>query len=562
MKRRMLTTATTFILSLLLSQPSMSQEIAEYTCPMHPHYISTDADGICPVCGMGLVAARLSQATLSAPEDIQVSEGMLQTMGVRVAEVKKTALSRKIRAFGNVQANTRREVVSASRLEGWIENLAVTAEGDTVARGQLLYQIYSPELVAAQKDFLASLNIGNKNRINATGQRLRSLGMQRTAIASLRKQRKLLERIPVYAEDSGIVQSLEARDGTYVKPGDIVLKLQSYLDVWVIASIVEQDINDVVSGIPVRLNFPSAPSAPATGIVDYVYPTIDPVTRTLKVRIVVKNEQGVLRPGAFADVAFEVERGESLTIPSEAVLHDSLGSHVIISLGEGKFRSRKIQIGNTTEGKTEITAGLNESERVVVSGQFMLDSEANLREGFAKLAPSTSLSNIPLFELSLDTNDIALIDHFVETAIYFHEALIDQYDIDPHYLSSTITAGNILSKKIPNTRLQTEIVKMQRVLLDVQNTDDGNSLASQLALLTKALSPWLLQEMPTHYHALGIRLYQDVESGHYFIQQGDSPSNPYGPGAVRNIKLPAKSPAKKHQTGAWHPMQPIVRSAA
>ena len=545
MKRRMLTTATIFILSLLLSQPSISQEIVEYTCPMHPHYISTDADGICPVCGMGLVAARLSQATLSAPEDIQVSEGMLQTMGVRVAEVKKTALSRKIRAFGNVQANTRREVVSASRLEGWIENLAVTAEGDTVARGQLLYQIYSPELVAAQKDFLASLNIGNKNRINATGQRLRSLGMQRTAIASLREKRELLERIPVYAEDSGIVQSLEARDGAYVKPGNIVLKLQSYIDVWVIASIVEQDINDVVSGIPVRLNFPSAPSAPATGIVDYVYPTIDPVTRTLKVRIVVKNEQGVLRPGAFADVAFEVERGESLTIPSEAVLHDSLGSHVIISLGEGKFRSRKIQIGNTTEGKTEITAGLNESERVVVSGQFMLDSEANLREGFAKLAPSTSLSNIPLSELSLDTNDIALIDHFVETAIYFHEALIDQYDIDPHYLSSTITAGNILSKKFPNTRLQTEIVKMQRVLLDVQNTDDGNSLASQLALLTQALSPWLLQEMPTHYHALGIRLYQDVESGHYFIQQGDSPSNPYGPGAVRNIILPAKSPSNK-----------------
>ena len=545
MKRRMISTAAIFIFSLLLSQPSMSQEIAKYTCPMHPHYISTDADGICPVCGMDLVPARLSQAPLSAPKDIQVSEGMLQTMGVRVAEVKKTALSRKIRAFGNVQANTRREVVSASRLEGWIENLAVTAEGDTVAQGQLLYQIYSPELVAAQKDFLASLNIGNKNRINATEQRLRSLGMQLTAIASLREKRELLERIPVYAEDSGIVQSLEAREGAYVKPGDIVLKLQSYIDVWVIASIVEQDINDVVSGIPVRLNFPSAPSAPATGIVDYVYPTIDPVTRTLKVRIVVKNEQGVLRPGAFADVAFEVERGESLTIPSEAVLYDSLGSHVIISLGEGKFRSRKIQIGSTTEGRTEITAGLNESERVVVSGQFMLDSEANLREGFAKLAPSTSLLNIPLSELSLDTNDIALIDHFVETAIYFHEALIDQYDIDPNYLSSTITAGDILSKKFPNTRLQTKIVKMQQVLLDVQNTDDGNSLASQLALLTQALSPWLLQEMPTHYHALGIRLYQDVESGHYFIQQGDSPSNPYGPGAVRNIILPAKSPPEK-----------------
>ena len=544
MKRGILST-TILIFSLYFSQPSLSQKVAEYTCPMHPHYISVDADGICPVCGMDLVTARLSQAPPSIPEVIQVSEGMLQTMGVRVAEVKKTALSRKIRAFGNVQANTRREVVSASRLEGWIENLAVTAEGDTVARGQLLYQIYSPELVAAQKDFLASLNIGNKNRINATEQRLRSLGMQRTAIASLREKRELLERIPVYAEDSGTVQSLEARDGAYVKPGDVVLKLQSYIDVWVIASIVEQDINNVVSGIPVRLNFPSAPSAPSTGIVDYVYPTIDPVTRTLKVRIVVKNEQGVLRPGAFADVTFEVDQGESLTIPNEAVLHDSLGSHVIISLGKGKFRSRKILIGSTTEGKTEITAGLNEYERVVVSGQFMLDSEANLREGFAKLAPSASVSNIPLSELPLDTNDIALIDHFVETAIYFHEALIDQYDIDPHYLSPTITAGEVLSKKFPNTALHTAISKMQRILLDVQSTDDGKSLASQLALLTEALKPWLLQEMPNRYHALGIRLYQDIESGHYFIQEGENPSNPFGPGAVQIIILSGNSPSEK-----------------
>lgn len=547
MKRHILKFAMALIFGLLFSQASISQETAAYTCPMHPHYISVEADGICPICGMGLIATRSSSTSLSETKDTVVSSGMLQTMGVRVAKVKRTTLSRKVRAFGNVQANTRREVVSASRLEGWIENLAVTAEGDPVSPDQLLYHIYSPGLVAAQKDFLASLTIGNENRINATEQRLRSLGMQRTAIATLREKRQLLERIPVYAEDSGIVQSLEARDGTYVKPGDIVLKLQSYIDVWVIASIVEQDINDVVSGIPVRLSFPSAPSATSTGIVDYVYPTIDPVTRTLKVRVVVKNEQGVLRPGAFADVLFEVTRGESLTIPSEAVLHDSSGSHVIISLGEGKFRSRKIQTGSTNAGTTEVTDGLYEHEQIVISGQFMLDSEANLREGFAKLAAPVNASDITLSELPLDANDVALMDHFVETAIYFHEALIDQYDIDTHYLSPTIAAGNTLSERFPNTLLHAEITKMQRILLDIQKTGDSKSLGSQLAILTEALTPWLLQGMPAHYHQLGIRLYQDVESGHYFIQEGNVPSNPFGSGAVRNILLSKKVPTEKTQ---------------
>ena len=265
--------------------------------------------------------------------------------------------------------------------------------------------------------------------------------MQRSAIAELRKSQIVMERTPVYAEAGGVVQSLEARNGTYVKPGNPVLRLQSYADVWVVASVAEQDLPEVSSGLAVELQFPSAPGALREGKVDYVYPTIDPDTRTSRVRIIVSNEDGALRPGAFADVSFNIKPGEKLSVPSEAILRDGRGSHVIASLGEGRFGARQVTTGVSSGGRTEVLSGLEPGERVVVSGQFMLDSEANLREGFAKLSAPTFGPDTPLSALPLDAEALALFDHFVDAALYFHEALRDRYDIDPYFLDPTIKAG-------------------------------------------------------------------------------------------------------------------------
>lgn len=555
MKTLFLLLITTFV---FLHQPSLAQDQSLYTCPMHPHYISTDPDGICPICGMGLVPSKsdLKSASINPVLGIVISvpPEMIQTMGVKTAQVKQVAFGRKVRAFGNVQANTRREVVSASRLEGWIEDLAVTAEGDTVRPGQLLYRVYSPDLVAAQKDYLAALKIGNNNRINASQQRLRSLGMQRAAITSLKSQQKLIEKIPVFAEDGGVVQALEVRDGAYVKPGDAVLKLQSYADVWVIASIVEQDIIFVSSGIPVMLEFPSAPQAPKHGVVDYVYPTIDPVTRTLKVRIVVDNEQGYLRPGAFADIAFNVDAGEKLSVPSEAVLHDSAGAHVITSLGEGRFASRAIKTGISAAGRTEITSGLQAGENVIVSGQFMLDSETNLREGFAKLTPPIANPDTPLSALPLDSNALALIDHFIDAALYFHEALVDKYEIDSQYLNPAISAGETLKARFANTQLIPIVEAMQLVLASAQDTKKPEALAMLLSKLVVAAKPWLLEGAPKHYQEKEISLYQDIETGRFFLQEnaeeGLTPSNPYGNGEIRSIPWPTAMDEHNRQPAA------------
>ncbi len=514
---------------LLVLASAHAEEERRYTCPMHPHYIATDPQGGCPICGMDLVpVAGDGGAPGGRAGAIVVAPAMLQTMGVRTAAVDTASFSRIVRAYGNVEPNTRREAVSASRLEGWIEDLAVTAEGDTVAPGQLLYRVFSPDLVAAQKDFLAALKIGAETRVNASEQRLRSLGMQRSAIAALRKSRTILERTPVYAEAGGVVQALEARNGTYVKPGDPVLRLQSYADVWIIASVAEQDLPQISSGLAVELQFPSAPGALRGGKVDYVYPTIDPDTRTSRVRIIVGNEDGALRPGAFADVRFNVTPGDKLSVPSEAVLRDGRGAHVIASLGDGRFATRQVTTGVTASGRTEILSGLEAGERVVVSGQFMLDSEANLREGFAKFSAPRFGADTPLSELPLDAEALALIDHFVDAALYFHEALRDRYDIDPYFLDPAISAGEILRARFPDTQLIPIVDGAQSALAAAKDAKSGDGLREQLAGLMTALEPWLMGGAPTRYDGLGLSLYRETGSGRLWIEEGGDMGNPYG----------------------------------
>lgn len=523
------------------AQSASALEATQFTCPMHPHYISTDPNGTCPICGMDLVPASGGSDGAQGDGSIAVAPEMIQTMGVRTQSTEVIEFTETLRAFGVVETNERLENVAASRLEGWIENLTIRAEGDTVRPGALLYRVYSPDLIAAQKDYLNSLAIGNSNRIAAVRQRLRSLGMQNAAIDRLTQNREVIERVPVYAEAGGTVADLQVREGDYVKPGTPILRLQSYSGVWVMASIPETDLPLIDTGLPVRLNFPSAPSAPAVGTVDYIYPTIDPKTRTAQVRIEVDNAAGYLRPGAYADIEMDLGGEARLSVPTEALLRDSRGAHVIIALGDGRFAGRAVRTGVNANGFTEITAGLTPGEQVVVSGQFMLDSEVNLREGFSKLqappaivaGPDTALSDLPV-----DATTLAQIDHFTDMALYFHEAATDGYRIDPYFVDPALGLGETLRVRFANTKLVGILEESEAALRAAKTAREGEALATELDRLVNALEPWLLEGAPVHYRDAGLTIFREAETGRLWIQEGTAPRNPYSERDAEGVVWP------------------------
>ena len=516
-------------------------EATQYTCPMHPHYISTDPNGSCPICGMDLVPTSADAGAAQGDGSIAVAPEMIQTMGIRTVPAMVTEFGEPLRAFGVVETNERLENVAASRLEGWIENLTVRAEGDTVRPGALLYRVYSPDLISAQKDYLNSLSLGNENRIAAVRQRLRSLGMQNPVIDRLAQNREVIERIPVYAEAGGTVATLQVREGDYVKPGTPILRLQSYSGVWVMASIPETDLPLIDTGLRVRLDFPSAPEAPAEGVVDYIYPTIDSKTRTAQVRIEVDNAAGYLRPGAYADITMDLGGEARLSVPTEAILRDSRGAHVIVALGEGRFAGRAVRSGASANGRTEIIAGLAPGEQVVASGQFMLDSEVNLREGFSKLqAPPATVAGpeTPLSQLPVDATTLAEIDHFTDMALYFHEALIDQYRIDPYFVDPALGLGETLRIRFDDTKLVPILEDSEIALRAAKDASEGEALAAELARLMQALEPWLIEGAPVHYRNAGLALYRETASGRLWLQADGPPRNPYGNGEAEAVAWP------------------------
>lgn len=335
--------------------------------------------------GMDYIPVYESDLVGAPAGGIAVASNIIQTIGVRTSPAEMHEFGRSVRAFGVVEENTRLQTAISARVEGWVENLAISAIGDNVKSGDLLFRLFSPDLIAAQRDYLVAVNTGAEGRIESAARRLKSLGLQDQSIDALRKTRRLEERAPIFAERDGVVSALDVREGTFLRPGDRVATIQDYSKVWIIASLAEQDLWGVKAGMHAMLDFPNIPDAARHGMVDYVYPTVDPKTRTGRVRIVLDNDDDTLRPGAYADVSFNVEARERLAVPSEAVLYDAQGAHVVLALGGGRFAPAAIETGISATGFTEVLSGLVSGDEVVISAQFLLDSESSLRESLRKL---------------------------------------------------------------------------------------------------------------------------------------------------------------------------------
>ncbi|KUO65168.1 MAG: hypothetical protein APF80_14205 [Alphaproteobacteria bacterium BRH_c36] len=551
---------TLISLTVLVPAGAQTQSIAKqdgaekgevkWTCPMHLHYIADDF-GTCPICGMDLVKVDPG-ASESAPADaaqrttIVIAPETMQTMGVRIAKAEKSNFGRIIRSYGRIAENERLQTEMSARTEGWIEDLKIRAVGDQVKEGDLLFSMYAPEFIVSQRDYLDALKGNSRQRIQSIKTRLKAFGMQERAIEELEKKREELEFVPFYADRDGTVAMIELRPGSYVRRGTMLTRIQDYSQVWLMVSVSEKDLTFIEPGTAARVTFPNIPGREVYGKVEYVYPTVDAKTRTGQVRLVLENADGELRPGAFADVAFEVGAEMRLAVPSEAILNSGGARYVVASLGGGRFEPRAVSTGVTSGPWTEISGEIEAGDDIVVSGQFLIDSESALRESFRKL----ERLQLPLSLIKLDATQLAMFDHMVDAALYMHEALIDGYEVEPKFLDPALEVKTLLWPKFQHTQLAFVMEDAAKAIEKAKAAQTDSETRAALAELVAALEPWLREGAPQHYAEKKLLLLHDAESDRKWLQMAGKPVNPYGDGAAEAMPWPEPRPETAESAAA------------
>lgn len=314
---------------------------------------------------------------------VTISPRVQQNLGVRTAEVTMGTLAPVVEAVGTVAYNERDLAVVQARSNGYVERLYVRAPLDAVRKGQPLAELYVPEWVAAQEEFFSVRRMtgtGLEALVDGARQRMRLAGMTEEQIRLVESTGKVHARLTVSAPISGVVAELGAREGMTVMAGATLFRINGLDTVWVNAEVREAQASEVRRGNLVEARTSAVPGTTFKGRVNAILPEVDPTTRTLKARVELANPKGELVPGMFATINFApAARKEALLVPTEAVIRTGSRSVVILAQGEGKFAPIDVEIGMESDGRTEILNGLESGQHVVVSGQFLIDSEASLR---------------------------------------------------------------------------------------------------------------------------------------------------------------------------------------
>ncbi len=398
-----------------------------YVCPMHGQIIR-DEKGYCPICGMDLVpqeeqqsinpASQMEEKILYwvAPMDanyrrdkpgqspmgmdlvavyaeqnqtagvVSINSAVQQNIGVKTAKVQRGDLWRKVSTVGYVEYDEDSISHIHLRTEGWVEHLMVRAIGDRVKKGQLLAEIYSPEIIRAQQDFIRVTAKDGSTLIRAAERNLIALGMSRRQMKRLSKTQKVTQTLKIYAPQDGIIERMMMRDGMYVTPSVELISLVNLSNVWIQANVFERQASWIKEGQDMSAVLNAFPQKQWLGKVDYIYPELDPVTRSLKVRLRVANENFQLKKEMYAEVFINAGQiKDALIIPKHAVIRDGREERVIVALGEGKFQARQIRTDVEVDDQVTVLSGLQEGDEIVTSAQFLIDSEASLKASFARM---------------------------------------------------------------------------------------------------------------------------------------------------------------------------------
>jgi Cu(I)/Ag(I) efflux system membrane fusion protein len=364
------------------------REVVYWVAPMDANY-RRDEPGKSPM-GMDLVPVYADEVD-GQPGVVAIDATIVNNLGVRTARAQRGELSQRIETVGYVAYDEDTVQHVHTRVDGWIEKLATKASGDAVKKGQLLFELYSPTLVNAQEEYLIALRSANKPLLKASKERLSALGVSGSEIARLDEERTVRQRVSAYAESDGVIVHLGVREGIFVTPATEIMSVAKLDKVWVLAEVFERQSAWVKPGQTAMVELEYLPGETWHGSVDYVYPELDPKTRTLKVRLRFDNAAETLRPNMFARVTIQGDSvGEVVHVPREALIRGGSVDRVVVALGEGRFRAQPVQIGIESGDSVAIRKGIEAGELVVVSGQFLIDSESNIESALRRMQDASS----------------------------------------------------------------------------------------------------------------------------------------------------------------------------
>jgi len=407
--------------------PKTGKKIKYWQAPMNPSYIRNEP-GKSPM-GMDLVPVYEEEGKEKEPAStIRIDPVTMQNMGVRLGRVERKPLVKNIRTVGNITYDETKIYTVNTKINGWIEKLYVNFIGEVVKKGQPLFDIYSPELVTAQEEYLLalqqnkalkdspyhSIREGARRLLVASRTRLMYWDISENQIKKIKNTGTVQKTLTIYSPASGVVTKKYAFIGHYVKAGEHQYEIVDLSKVWVDVDVYEYELPWIRKGMPAKMVLSYLPGKIFYGKVLYVYPYLNAQTRTATLRLEFSNPNFELKPEMYADVYLESEIAkESLVIPQEAVIDSGVRKVVFVALGKGKFQPRNVKLGVESNDQTiQVLDGLKENEQIVLSAQFLLDSESRLREAIQKMleVQKTGSETAPAESMKTKTDDLDMSD--------------------------------------------------------------------------------------------------------------------------------------------------------
>jgi multidrug efflux pump subunit AcrA (membrane-fusion protein)/YHS domain-containing protein len=526
-----------------------SGQVQYYTCGMHP-WVILPRPGDCPICHMELTPIGPDKFT----GEIAIDPVVVQNMGVRIAPVVTGPLTKTIRTVGTVDYNEREVRDVNIKVSGWIEKLHIDFVGARVEAGEPLFELYSPQLFAAQEEYLLAWRNRNRtpdsgNLLEAARTRLEYFDITEQQITQLQQSGEPTKTMTIESPHTGVVIAKHANEGMKVDPGMQAFRIADLSNLWVLVTLYEYQLPYIEQGMKATMTLPYIPGQKFEGEIIYIYPYLEKKTREVQVRLEFDNPENLLKPGMFANVTLQNTLAARKTLaPRSAVIDTGERQVAFVSLGEGKFEPRDVRLGvETGDGKVEIISGLKPGEMVVTSGQFLIDSESKMREALAKMikgdlaadqqATAELAGESEIDELSQPV--ASELNAAIEAYLAIGDALAGDAieGVSGHARNLATALDQLVKLEVPADphlwhRHQAAIATARSNAFKLAATDDLAEARLQFAEVTNGLETLLMATgIPPSFdrqvQVLHCPMYRQGQGGTFWLQTSGDVRNPY-----------------------------------